>query len=78
MASSIIKVFKENIQAYILIIIISDTMTHYLIEFRFSGYAKYSMKELKKNITKNFGVTRKKIVPHISLAGLFTQVMRND
>ena len=41
---------------------------HYLIEFRFSGYAKQSIKELKVNITKNFGVTRKKIVPHITLA----------
>ena len=49
-------------------------MTHYLIEFRFSGYAKQSIKELKANITKNFGVTRKKIVPHISLAGpLYTR-----
>ncbi len=44
-------------------------MTHYLIEFRFSGYAKQSIKELKSNITKNFGVTRRKIVPHITLAG---------
>ncbi|MGY5152042.1 MAG: 2'-5' RNA ligase family protein [Candidatus Nitrosopumilus sp. bin_6a] len=41
----------------------------YLIEFRFSGYAKQSIKELKSNITKQFGVTRKKIVPHITLAG---------
>ena len=49
-------------------------MTHYLIEFRFSGYAKQSIKELKANITKNFGVTRKKIIPHISLAGpLYTR-----
>ncbi len=44
-------------------------MTHYLIEFRFSGYAKQSIKELKSNITKNFGVTKQKIVPHITLAG---------
>ena len=44
-------------------------MTHYLIEFRFSGYAKQSIKELKSNITRNFGVTRRKIVPHITLAG---------
>jgi len=44
-------------------------MTHYLIEFRFSGYAKQSIKELKSNITRNFGVTKRKIVPHITLAG---------
>ena len=41
----------------------------YLIEFRFSGFAKKSIRELKQNITKNFGVTRKKIVPHITIVG---------
>ncbi len=41
----------------------------YLIEFRFSGYAKETIKELKNNITRRFHVTRKKIVPHISLVG---------
>ena len=41
----------------------------YLIEFRFSGYAKKAIKELKQSITRNFHVTRKKIVPHITLVG---------
>lgn len=41
----------------------------YLIEFRFSGFAKQSIKELKINITKKFGVSKRKIVPHITLAG---------
>ena len=44
-------------------------MTSYLIEFRFSGYAKEAIKELKNNISRNFHVTRKKIVPHITLVG---------
>lgn len=44
-------------------------MPHYLIEFRFSGYAKEAIKELKYSISKNFHVTRKKIVPHITLVG---------
>ena len=44
-------------------------MNSYLIEFRFSGYAKHAIRELKTNITKNFGVTRRKIVPHITLVG---------
>ena len=42
---------------------------NYLIEFRFSGYAKEAIRELKNNISKNFHVTRKKIVPHITLVG---------
>ncbi len=42
---------------------------NYLVEFRFSGFAKQSIKELKTNITKKFGVTKRKIVPHITLAG---------
>ncbi|MCV0367471.1 MAG: 2'-5' RNA ligase family protein [Nitrosopumilus sp.] len=41
----------------------------YLIEFRFSGYAKETIKELKNILTKRFRVTRKKIVPHITLVG---------
>jgi len=45
---------------------------NYLIEFRFSGFAKQSIKELKTNITKKFGVTRRKIVPHITIAGPIT------
>lgn len=46
----------------------------YLIEFRFSGYAKEAIKELKYSISKNFRVTRKKIVPHITIVGpLYTK-----
>lgn len=46
----------------------------YLIEFRFSGYAKEAIKELKNSISKNFHVTRRKIVPHITLVGpLYTK-----
>lgn len=41
----------------------------YLIEFRFSGHAKETIKELKNNISRRFNVTRKKIVPHITLVG---------
>lgn len=49
-------------------------MPHYLIEFRFSGYAKEAIKELKQSISKNFRVTRRKIVPHITLVGpLYTK-----
>jgi calcineurin-like phosphoesterase family protein/2'-5' RNA ligase len=46
-----------------------DTSNGYLIEFRFSGYAKEAIKELKTSISRNFGVTRWKIVPHITLVG---------
>ena len=42
---------------------------NYLIEFRFSGYAKEAIMELKNNISRTFGVTRRKIVPHITLVG---------
>lgn len=41
----------------------------YIIEFRFSGYAKEAIRELKNSISKNFHVTRRKIVPHITLVG---------
>ncbi len=41
----------------------------YLIEFRFSGRAKETIKELKECISKNFRVTKKKIIPHITLVG---------
>lgn len=41
----------------------------YFIEFRFSGYAKNTIKDLKNNISKNFHVTEKKIVPHVTLVG---------
>jgi len=47
----------------------------YLIEFRFSGYAKQAIKELTQNISKNFHTTRKKIVPHVTLVG---QLYTND
>ncbi|MEX0595298.1 MAG: 2'-5' RNA ligase family protein, partial [Candidatus Paceibacterota bacterium] len=41
----------------------------YLIEFRFSGYAKDTIRELKKSISRNFHVTKWKIVPHITIVG---------
>jgi 2'-5' RNA ligase len=41
----------------------------YLIEFRFSGYAKEAIRELKNSISRNFHVTGRKIVPHITLVG---------
>jgi calcineurin-like phosphoesterase family protein/2'-5' RNA ligase len=49
-------------------------MTHYLIEFRFSGYVKGAIRELKDNISRNYHVNRRKIVPHITLVGpLYTR-----
>jgi calcineurin-like phosphoesterase family protein/2'-5' RNA ligase len=42
---------------------------NYLIEIRFSGYVKDSIKELKDGISRNFHVTRRKIVPHVTLVG---------
>lgn len=45
-------------------------MNHYLIEFRFSGSAKRYLKELIFDISRKFrvrGVTRKRVVPHITL-----------
>jgi len=50
-------------------------MKHYLIEFRFHGYAKKYAKRLTYDIGKKFkvrGVTRKKVVPHITMFGPFT------
>jgi len=47
-------------------------MTHYLIEFRFSGKARMYLKNLIYEISNKFdvtGSTRKKPVPHISLVG---------
>jgi calcineurin-like phosphoesterase family protein/2'-5' RNA ligase len=44
-------------------------MPSYLIEFRFSGHAKESIRELKNSISRKFHVTRWKIVPHITLVG---------
>jgi 2'-5' RNA ligase len=52
-------------------------MAHYLIEFRFSGHAKEAIKELKHGISRNFRVTRWKIVPHITLVGPL-QTYRED
>jgi len=50
-------------------------MAYYLIEFRFHGYAKRYAKRLIYNVSKKFrvkGVTRKRVVPHITLYGPFT------
>jgi len=49
-------------------------MSHYLIEFRFHGYAKRYLKRSIFEVARRFhvrGVTRKRPVPHISLAGPF-------
>ncbi|MFZ3167174.1 MAG: 2'-5' RNA ligase family protein [Candidatus Methanoperedens sp.] len=49
-------------------------MAHYLIEFRFHGYAKWYAKNLIYDVARKFnvrGVTQKKAVPHISLFGPF-------
>ena len=50
-------------------------MIHYLIEFRFHGYAKKYAKQLIHEVAKKFrvkGVTRNRAVPHITLFGPFT------
>ncbi|MEW6063279.1 MAG: 2'-5' RNA ligase family protein [Nanoarchaeota archaeon] len=50
-------------------------MNHYLIEFRFRGYAKKYLKERIFEVAKKFrvkGVTKKHVVPHITLFGPFT------
>ena len=50
-------------------------MAHYIIEFRFHGYAKKYTKRLIYEVARKFGikgVTRKKVVPHITLFGPFT------
>src|SRR5574337_516355 len=41
----------------------------YLIEFRFSGYAKQVIKELKYNLSKNFHLWGEQKIPHITLVG---------
>ena len=49
-------------------------LAHYLIEFRFHGYAKWYAKNLIYDVARKFnvrGVTQKKAVPHISLFGPF-------
>jgi len=48
---------------------------HYLIEFRFHGHAKKYLKKLIFEVSKRFrvkGVTRKRVVPHITLFGPFS------
>jgi len=50
-------------------------MVHYLIEFRFHGYAKKYAKQLIQEVAMKFrvkGVTRNRAVPHITLFGTFT------
>jgi len=50
-------------------------MVHYLIEFRFHGYAKKYARDLIHEVARNFqvrGVTRNRAVPHITLFGPFT------
>jgi 2'-5' RNA ligase len=47
-------------------------MAGFLVEFRMHGYAKEYAKDLVYSVAKKFrvsGVTRKKVVPHISLYG---------
>jgi 2'-5' RNA ligase len=47
----------------------------YLIEFRFHGYAKKYLKKIIFEVSKRFnvkGVTRKRVVPHITLYGPFS------
>jgi 2'-5' RNA ligase len=49
-------------------------MVHYLIEFRFHGYAKKYAKHLILEVARRFkvkGVTRNRAVPHITLFGPF-------
>jgi len=49
-------------------------MIHYLIEFRFHGYAKKFGKSLIYEVARKFrvrGVTRRRVVPHITLFGSF-------
>jgi len=50
-------------------------MVHYLIEFRFHGYAKKYAMSLLYEVARKFrvrGVTRNRAVPHITLFGPFT------
>ena len=50
-------------------------MVHYLIEFRFHGYAKKYAKNLIHEVARKFrvrGVTQNRAVPHITLFGPFT------
>jgi 2'-5' RNA ligase len=50
-------------------------MAHYLIEVRFSGYAKKYLKETIYEVSRKFrvkGVTHKHVVPHMTMFGPFT------
>jgi len=50
-------------------------MVHYLIEFRFHGYAKKYARSLIHEVAREFrvkGVTRNRAVPHITIFGPFT------
>lgn len=47
----------------------ADTNPHYLIEFRFSGHAKDEINELKQNIAKNFHLSGKRTIPHVTIVG---------
>jgi len=50
-------------------------MVHYLIEFRFHGYAKKYTRSLIHEVARKFrvrGVTKNRAVPHITLFGPFT------
>ena len=49
-------------------------MPHYLIEFRFHGYARKYLKKSIFDVARRFhvkGVTRRRPVPHITLVGPF-------
>jgi hypothetical protein len=48
-------------------------MTHFLVEFRMHGYAKEYAKDVVYSVAKKFrvkGVTKKRVVPHISYNGI--------
>lgn len=47
-------------------------MTHYLIEFRFHGSAKYEIKEIIEEINYKFELKSKRAIPHITLVGPFS------
>src|SRR5690349_14789748 len=42
---------------------------NYLIEFRLSGYAKYTVIKLRDSIEKNFDLEKNRKPPHITLVG---------
>jgi len=55
--------------------------THYLIEFRFQGYAKSYLKTNIWTASKKFkvkGITKGKVVPHISLVGPFKTTKQKE